>query len=122
MPPALDDKVVTSWNGLTIRALAEAGAVLGNEDHLSAARDCANFILDNLIDDDGRLLRSWSQGRASTKAFLEDYGAMATGLFALYQATGEIQWYRSAKRLTEAAVALFAAEPDAAMFSTGVVA
>jgi uncharacterized protein YyaL (SSP411 family) len=119
VPPALDDKVVTSWNGLTIRALAEAGAVLGSEDYLAAARSCAQFILDNLIDDDGRLLRSWSQGRASTKAFLEDYGAMATGLFALYQATGETHWYRAAKRLTEDAVAFFADEPGAAMFSTG---
>ncbi len=119
IPPALDDKVVTSWNGLAIRALAEAGAVLGNEEHLIGARQSARFILGNLTDADGRLLRSWSQGRATTKAFLEDYGAMATGLFALYQATGEIEWYEAAARLTREAVELFGDAAGGAMFSTG---
>ncbi len=117
--PSLDDKVVASWNGLAIRALVEAGAVLGNEQHLEAARSCARFIEDHLVDDVGRLMRSWSEGRANTPGFLEDYGAMATGLFALYQATGEIEWYHSAKRLVLAAIDLFTDESGGAMFTTG---
>ncbi len=119
VPPSLDDKVVASWNGLAIRALAEAGAVLGNADHLADARMCARFVMNQMVDGEGRLLRSWSQGRATTKAFLEDYAAMATGLFALYQATGEIGWYESAKRLTEEAIELFGDESGGALFSTG---
>ncbi|MDH3247948.1 MAG: thioredoxin domain-containing protein [Acidimicrobiia bacterium] len=119
VPPLLDDKVVASWNGLAIRALAEAGAVLGEDQHVESARSCARFVLDQLVDDQGRLQRSWSQGRAGTPAFLEDYGAMATGLLALYQVTGEFEWYRSAKRLISDAIELFTDESGGAMFSTG---
>ena len=119
VPPSLDDKVVASWNGLAIRALAEAGAVLGDEKHLESARSCARFILEQLVDEKGRLLRSWSQGRANTPGFLEDYGAMATGLLALYQATGEFEWYQSAKQLISDAIDLFTDESGGAMFSTG---
>jgi uncharacterized protein YyaL (SSP411 family) len=118
-PPSLDDKIVASWNGLAIRALAEAGAVLGNDEHLTSARRCARFILEHLVDPDGRLLRSWSHGQATTKAFLEDHGAMATGLFALYQATGEIEWYEAAAHLTRQAVELFGDPDGGALFSTG---
>src|SRR5665811_332452 len=60
VPPGLDDKVVTSWNGLAIRAFAEAGAVLGDDGYLDDARSCATFLLDNLVGADGRLLRSWA--------------------------------------------------------------
>ena len=72
VPPSLDDKVIASWNGLAIRALAEAGAVLGNDEHLDDARACARFVLERLVDGDGRLLRSWARDRATTSAFLED--------------------------------------------------
>ena len=116
--PGLDDKVVTSWNGLAIRAFAEAGAVLGSDTHLEDARACARFVLSELVNEDGRLLRSWSQGRATTPGFLEDYSAMALGLFSLYQATGEIEWYREAERLTREMVRLFS-DSEGAMFSTG---
>ncbi len=119
VPPSLDDKVVTSWNGLAIRALAEAGAVLGNDDHLESARACARFVMDQLVDDEGRLLRSWSQGRANTPGFLEDYGAMTVGLLALYQATGEVEWYQTAKQFALDAIELFTDEAGGSMFSTG---
>ncbi|MGH8875438.1 MAG: thioredoxin domain-containing protein, partial [Acidimicrobiia bacterium] len=62
--PGLDDKVVASWNGLTIRALAEAGAALDEPRYLEAARRCARFVLEELVDGQGRLLRSWPIGRA----------------------------------------------------------
>jgi hypothetical protein len=119
VPPLLDDKVVTSWNGLAIRALAEAGAVLGNDEHLESARACARFVLEQLVDREGRLQRSWSKGRTGTPGFLEDYGAMATGLLALYQATGEFEWYRSAKGLLSDAIDLFTDDSGGAMFTTG---
>ena len=100
--PGLDDKVVAAWNGLTIRALAEAGAALEEPRYLEAAASAARFVLDRMQTPDGRLLRTWAKGRPSRVAgFLDDYAAMATGLLALYAATGEVNWYEDAKRLLE---------------------
>ena len=93
--PGLDDKVVASWNGLTIRALAETGAVLSEERYLHLAREAADFALGSLVVD-GVLMRSWREGRTSVAGFLEDHAAMAVGLFALYAATGEERWYEEA--------------------------
>src|SRR5665811_689120 len=116
--PGLDDKVVTAWNGLAIRTLAEAGAILGEPRFLDAARDAAAFLLSEVSRTDGRLLRSWGKGRASVPAFADDYAATALGLFTLYQATGEVRWYAEAMRLTETIVDLFA-DPDGGFFTTG---
>ncbi|MDH3607304.1 MAG: thioredoxin domain-containing protein, partial [Acidimicrobiia bacterium] len=91
--PGLDDKVVTAWNGLALRALAEAGAVLGEPRYLKAGRANARFVLDKLRRSDGRLLRSFRAGQAHVPGFLEDYGAYAVGLLSLYQATGEEEWW-----------------------------
>ena len=98
--PGLDDKVVAAWNGLAIRALAEAGAALGEERYLQAGRRAARFVLDRMIRPDGRVARSWAKGRASEVAgFLDDYGAMGVGLLTLYAATGETDWFEAASRL-----------------------
>jgi uncharacterized protein len=98
--PGLDDKVIAAWNGLVIRALAEAGAVLGEDRYLTLATEAAGFVLDRLTVD-GRLMRSWRDGHTSGPAFLDDHAAMATGLFALYAATGEERWYVRALDLVE---------------------
>jgi len=98
--PGLDDKIVASWNGLAVRSLAEAGAALGDERYLVAAREAADFVMANLVEDD-RLLRSWREGRTSVPGFLDDQAAMAVGLFALYAATGETRWYESALGLVD---------------------
>ena len=115
--PALDDKVVTAWNGLTLRALAEAGAILGSDRYLEAARANARFVLSELRRPDGRLMRSWREGRATVPAFLEDHAAYAIGLLALFQATGEVEWYREAVALVAAIRHLFA-DPDGDGFFT----
>ena len=98
--PGLDDKVVASWNGLAIRALAEAGAALNDERYLDTARRAASFIAEQLTIDD-RLMRSWRDGRTSVPGFLDDHAAMAVGLFSLYSATGEPAWYEQAVRLVD---------------------
>jgi uncharacterized protein YyaL (SSP411 family) len=98
--PGLDDKVLAGWNGLAIRALAEAGAALGEPDFLAAAAEAADFVLHNLAPQDGRrgLLRTWAKGRpGQTPGFLEDYAAMGVGLLTLYAATGEVRWFREAE-------------------------
>jgi uncharacterized protein len=108
--PGLDHKVVAAWNGLAIRAFAEAGAVLDRPDLVSRAIDGAEFVLEHLTDENGRLLRVWAEGEAKIPAFVEDYSAMALACFTLYEATGETRWFDEAERLTRAIPALFAAE------------
>jgi uncharacterized protein YyaL (SSP411 family) len=117
--PDLDDKAVASWNGLMVRALAEAGAVLGEERYLDAARTAAGFILDHLMAPDGRLQRSWRAGRTSGPAFCDDYGAVALGLFALYQSTGEAGWYHAGADLTRSMRSLFEDEQSGGFFASG---
>jgi hypothetical protein len=97
--PGLDDKVVASWNGLALRALAEAGAVLNDDGYREAAVATARFLSDNLIVD-GVLMRSWREGQAKVPGFLEDHASLALGLFSLYAATGDYEWYDAAQRLT----------------------
>ncbi len=117
--PGLDHKVVASWNGIAIRAFAEAGVTMDRPDLVEDARSCARFILDRMTNDDGRVLRSWSQGEARIVGFLEDHASMAVGLFTLYQATGEIEWFEAAARITRLIPELFA-DPDGGFFTTAV--
>jgi hypothetical protein len=116
--PGLDDKVVASWNGLAIKALAEAGATLADADYLEAARVTARFVLDHMVVD-GVLRRSWREGQAGGPGFLEDDAALALGLFALYAATGEYEWYEAASELTVAIPERFA-DPEGGFFDTPV--
>jgi uncharacterized protein YyaL (SSP411 family) len=116
--PGLDDKVVAAWNGLALKAFAEAGAALGDERYLDAARDAAGFIADHLIVD-GTLMRSWREGRTSVPGFLDDYAAVALGMFSLFAATGEYRWYEIGRDLTLAINDRFA-DPDGGYFDTAV--
>ena len=89
--PGLDDKVLTSWNGLMLAAFAEAGIVLGRSDYTAAASRCAGFLLDGLRDG-YRLLRTYKGGEAKLKAYLEDYAYLVSGLLLLHEATFEGRW------------------------------
>jgi uncharacterized protein YyaL (SSP411 family) len=97
--PHVDDKVLVSWNGLALRAFAEAGRYLQRPDYLLVAQQNARFLLDHLLVD-GNLLRSWRAGSARHTAFLEDYAALILGLLALYQTDGDVEWFRQAAVLT----------------------
>lgn len=90
--PGLDDKVIASWNGLAIRAFAEAGAALREPDLIQAATEAAYFVFEHLVVD-GRLMRSWRDGRTSVGGFLDDHASMAVGLFTLFAGTGDVEWY-----------------------------
>ncbi|MEK9659236.1 MAG: thioredoxin domain-containing protein [Chloroflexota bacterium] len=105
--PATDDKAVTAWNAMALRGLAEAGGALGRADYVEAARSCALFILTHLRGEDGRLLRSWRDGRAEVGGFLEDHALTVTGLLALHAATLEHRWLWEAQALGERMSALF---------------
>lgn len=107
--PARDDKVVTSWNGLAIAALSEAGTLLGTPALVEAARACADFVLrEHRV---GGRLRRASRGGAvgSAAGVLDDYGNLAEGLLALHQATGEPRWLEAAGELLDVARSRFAA-------------
>jgi uncharacterized protein YyaL (SSP411 family) len=117
--PGLDDKVVAYGNGLAVRALAEAGTVLGEPRYLQAAAAVARFVLDHLRRPDGRLLRFRREGKGAVPGFCEDYAATALGCFALYRATGDPVWYRAAADLTESMVQLFRDPADGAFLTAG---
>jgi len=106
VPPAADGKVLTSWNGLAIRGLALAGRHLDVPAYTRAAVDAAQFLRDNLIVD-GRLHHTWMDGRASVPALLEDHAHLGLGLLALFEATGDPQWFTWAEQLAEEAITRF---------------
>ncbi len=116
--PATDDKRLTSWNALMISALADAGAVLGRDDYLTAARECADFLLTRMRDGDGRLLRSFNQGKAKLRAYLEDHAMLLDALLTLYQSTFEPRWYVAAVAEAEAIIEAFGDDERGGFFST----
>ncbi|MGH2830895.1 MAG: thioredoxin domain-containing protein, partial [Actinomycetota bacterium] len=106
--PATDDKVVAGWNGIAISGLAEAGRLLGREDFVAAAVRAAEFLLTELRGADGRLMRSWRDGRTSGPAYLDDYALGASALLDVYETTFEERFFHEARSLADAMIALFA--------------
>ena len=105
--PGRDDKVVTSWNGLAITALAEASVALDDSTLAQVARRCATALL-NLHVVDGRLRRASLGGVVGDSvAILEDYAMLATGLLALYQLSPDDVWLGAATDLLDTAVRHF---------------
>ena len=104
--PFRDEKVLTSWNGFTIRALAEAGPALGRPDFTRAAERAAAFLLGTVRRGD-RLLRVQAAGRAHIDGFLEDYGALGNACLSLYEATLDARWLTEASWIADATVAHF---------------
>ncbi len=98
-PPRLDDKILTAWNGLTVAALARGARVLSEPRYLLAAQRSAHFIRSRMTLGDGRLMRSWRQGKLGGRAVLNDYAYLIHGLLELYQADFDPQWFDWAVRL-----------------------
>jgi uncharacterized protein YyaL (SSP411 family) len=116
--PSLDDKRITAWNALMIAALADAGAALEREDYLQAARACTEFVLGELRDGTGGLLRSWKDARASLPAYLEDHAYLLQALLVLYEATFDEHWYVQAVALADAMIERFADPVGGGFFTT----
>ena len=122
--PNRDDKVLAGWNGLAIAAsprrrwpLALAGDQARADRYRDAAIGAASVCLGGLLDANGRLWRSWKDGRATGAGVLEDYACLAEGLLALYGATFDERWFRAARGLAEAILARFA-DPAGGFFDT----
>jgi uncharacterized protein YyaL (SSP411 family) len=104
--PLTDDKVLADWNGLMLRALAEVGRWLGEPRYLEAARKNAEFVM-RVLFRDGLLRHSWRKGLLKPQAYLSDQAHYGLGLWALYQATGEVEWLEAARVLAEGILAHF---------------
>ena len=118
MRPGLDDKRLTAWNALMISALADAGAVLGEPRYRDAAVAAAEFVLRDLRDADGRLLRTYNQGRAHLNAYLEDHAFLLEALLTLYEATFEARWFDEARALADQIIDRFADPERGGFFFT----
>ena len=107
IPPGLDDKILTSWNGLMLASLAEGARVLERSDYLIAARLAGGFVIEKMVDEHGRLYRTHKDGRSRLNAYLEDYANLIDALLELYQTTFEERWFAEARRMAEVVLAHF---------------
>jgi hypothetical protein len=116
--PGRDEKVLAGWNGMMLRAFAEASRALGRPDYREVAERNATFIL-TALRSGGRLLRTWKDGQAKLLGYLEDYAMVAEGLLALYEATLDGRWLRASRELADELIRLFWDEAAEAFFDTG---
>jgi uncharacterized protein YyaL (SSP411 family) len=117
IPPGLDDKILTAWNGLMIGAFADGARLLGEPRYLDAATRAADFVLDTLRSADGGLRRVYRAGQVRLDAYLEDYACLADGLVSLYEAGADERYLHEARALVERIRTAFRA-PDGGFYST----
>jgi uncharacterized protein len=115
--PALDDKILTGWNGMMLASLAEAARVLDRADYRDAAVRTGEFLLRALVAPDGRLYRTHKAGQSKLNGYLEDYACLIDALLELYQTTFEVRWFTEARRLADLVLAHFSAS-DGGFFDT----
>jgi uncharacterized protein len=116
--PGLDDKILTSWNGLMIIAMARAYRVLGDGKYLDSATRAARF-LEERLQDEGRLLATYRSGRAKLKAYLDDYAFLLGGAVELFECDFDLHWLDTASWLASGLGELFADEASGGFFFTG---
>ncbi|MBT8369383.1 MAG: thioredoxin domain-containing protein [Desulfobacterales bacterium] len=116
--PFKDDKILTDWNGLMIAALAKAGSVLNNKTYIAAAAKASDFILQNLSDANGRLLKRYRKGKAGLPGHLNDYAFMVWGLLELYQAVFETKYLKSAIEINSDMLSHFWDEQNGGLYMT----
>lgn len=123
--PALDDKIVVSWNGLAIGALARTAATISSQDssssqtYLAAAEKAASFIQKELFDSSSKTLtRIYREGRGDTPGFADDYAYLISGLIDLYQATFNTSYLQWADELQQSQLKLFWDKQHLGFFST----
>jgi uncharacterized protein YyaL (SSP411 family) len=117
--PGTDDKVLASWNGLMISALAQAFQVLHEPRYLAAARKAADYVLTGMRQPDGRLFATARNGRAHLNAYLDDYAFMIQALIDLYESDFDERWIREALALDGVLTAKFSDEEFGGYFTTG---
>ena len=121
--PFLDTKILTSWNGQMIAALAKAGDVLQRPEYIKQAETAAEFLLKHLRTPDGRLNRVYAAvpgqpAQPRGPAFLEDYAYLVHGLLNLHDATAEARWLEDARSLTQQMIRWYGDAPRGGFFTT----
>ena len=117
--PGLDDKILTSWNGIMIRGMAMGYQLTGKPEYLEACEKSAEFVLTTLSQDNGLLLRTYRAGKSHLNAYLEDYSYFIAGLIALYEASFEPRWLTEAERLAHIMIDQFGDDAGDGFFFTG---
>ena len=107
IPPGLDDKILSAWNGLMLASLTEAARVLGRGDYLAAATNAGEFLLREMVAADGRLYRTHKDGVSRLNAYLEDYANLIDACLELYQSTFDERWFAQARQLADVVLARF---------------
>jgi len=115
--PLRDEKILAAWNGLMIGAHARAALVLADERYAQRATRAAEFVLTRMRRD-GRLFRSYKDGKARHDAYLDDYAFLIAGLLDIYEATGESRWLQEALSLDATLEKLFEDEQHGGYFMT----
>jgi uncharacterized protein YyaL (SSP411 family) len=116
--PLLDDKVLTSWNGLMISAMAKTGRVLEDMDRIAKAEKAMKFILSTLKTPEGKLLRRFREGEARYDGYLFDYSSIAVACLDLYEATYNTKYILEARDLMQTVEEKFSS--DGAYYETAV--
>ncbi len=117
--PGLDDKILTSWNGIMIRGMAMGYQLTRKPEYLTACEKSAEFVLTTLSQDNGLLFRTYREGKSHLNAYLEDYSYFIAGLIALYEASFEPRWLTEAERLAHLMIDQFGDEAGDGFFFTG---
>jgi uncharacterized protein YyaL (SSP411 family) len=117
VPPALDDKVLASWNGLMLASLAEAARVLKRADLREAMLRSAAFLREQMMTPEGRLFRTWKGGHSKIAGYLEDYACVIDAFLEVYQTTFDERWFSEALALTNVVLSRFRAE-DGGFYDT----
>jgi uncharacterized protein YyaL (SSP411 family)/aryl-alcohol dehydrogenase-like predicted oxidoreductase len=118
VPPGLDDKILTAWNGMMISAMADGYRILGDQRYFDGAARAADFLLTTLVQADGRLLRTYRAGKAHLNAYLEDYAYLAEALIDLYEAGEAARYLTEAVLLVERLLTDFIDDESGAFFTT----
>jgi uncharacterized protein YyaL (SSP411 family) len=116
--PGTDRKRVAAWNGLVVSGLARAGSLLGDASMLRDAAAAADFVLERMCDEDGRLLRVWSEGQARVPAFLDDLAALLEAMLDLHRAGAGARYLAAALRFAEDVATRFYDESEGDLFLT----
>ena len=115
--PGRDDKILASWNGLIVRALAEAARAFDDDGYRALAIDGATFLFDHLVRD-ARVLRSYSAGRARIAGYLEDHASVGLAALAVYELTFDGVWLERARELGDSMTRWFWDEQEGVFFDT----
>ncbi|MEP7196612.1 MAG: thioredoxin domain-containing protein [Saprospiraceae bacterium] len=110
--PALDDKMLTSWNAMMIRALADASIACDNKEYLSLAIKAGDFLKTKMIQPDHSILRTYKNGKASVNGFLEDYVFAMDAFIRLYELTFDESYLNLSKDLCDYVIAHFSSKDN----------